>query len=466
MNSTPPDNAPGAAPAAAPTASDPAAANPPHVLLPPQVALAAAAAISPDPLDPVSIIDSLSIPPDGDPSREVILNRFVQFLGTHPRSERSYRSRIRGYIDYAIKNGLNIRSPDTLLAFAHFCHKNFEDHNAANKVANEAVAAGVEGVEFPVRPEFTYCANSLWCIISMINAFFVHCFLEDYCKQRPAIYSALKQWTKTEPVVQAPAFEKEAYYKFIRDAPNDDAMTLQVKAMSILATMGGERRCEVVETDCSDLKWMKDGTLMVEVQKAKAQTADKHSFLVSDRDLLRVFKIYYDLHPKDELGNFIGKGRFFRKISGNGTRMSITERSQHIGVNTYAKYASFIAEWLGLPHPELYKSHGFRRCLATWLAEAGVSMPLIKTAGNWQSPRAAETYIAKSTRTKRTISDALSSNTGINENASSTSSSTPDAPGQTGLPFSLTGATFHIHGGNINFGGHLNSSSFAGLDTE
>jgi integrase len=249
----------------------------------------------------------------------------------------------------------------------------------------------------------------------------------------------------------------------------DNHITLPIKVSAILATQGGERRSEVINTDCSDLIWQRDGSLLVEVEKGKSQTAEKHSFLITDPLLLKIVKAYYDLHPKDQNGNFAGKGRFFRRVSPS---MTINAKSQHIGVNTYAKYASIIATWLQLPNPENYKSHGFRRCLATWLAEAGVSMPLIKIAGNWRSSTAAETYVSKSIRTKRSIAEALSSDgasstvptpstedtttTNINPASSVTPSVTPSSDG---LPLTLSGSTFHIHGGVINFGGHLTSTA-------
>jgi integrase len=234
---------------------------------------------------------------------------------------------------------------------------------------------------------------------------------------------------------------------------------LPIKVAAILATQGGERRSEVIKTDCSDLLWQKDGSLLVEVEKGKSQTADKHSFLITDPLLLKIVKAYYDLHPKDNDGHFAGKGRFLKKVS--PSTMTITAKAQHIGINTYAKYASIIATWLQLPNAEDYKSHGFRRCLATWLAEAGISMPLIKIAGNWRSSTAAETYVSKSIRTKRSIAEALAS-----DSATSTASIPTGAPVvQRSLqspaegPLSLSGSTFHIHGGVINFGGHLTSNA-------
>ena len=265
-------------------------------------------------------------------------------------------------------------------------------------------------------------------------------------------------------VVQAPAFQKDDFYCYLREEENNHT-TLPIKVAAILATQGGERRSEVINTDCSDLIWQKDGSLLVEVEKGKSQTAEKHSFLITDELLLKLVKAYYDLHPKDKDGNFAGKGRFFRRVSPS---MTINAKSQHIGINTYAKYASIIATWLQLPNPENYKSHGFRRCLATWLAEAGISMPLIKIAGNWRSSSAAETYVSKSIRTKRSIADALSSDSAVVA-TSPTASTIPTPPNvnnvatsdtPTGLPLSLSGSsTFHIHGGVINFGGQLTSTS-------
>ena len=63
---------------------------------------------------------------------------------------------------------------------------------------------------------------------------------------------------------------------------------------------------------------------------------------------------------------------------------------------------------LGKPNPEWYTGHCFRRTGATILAEAGLTMNLIKNAGDWKSASVAEGYIDSSDRIKQTIADAFS----------------------------------------------------------
>ena len=71
---------------------------------------------------------------------------------------------------------------------------------------------------------------------------------------------------------------------------------------------------------------------------------------------------------------------------------------------------------LGNPTPKSYTSYTFRRTGATWLAEAGVSLAILKIAGGWRSNTVAEHYINESTLTKRKIGDALATGEYLEEN--------------------------------------------------
>jgi hypothetical protein len=62
---------------------------------------------------------------------------------------------------------------------------------------------------------------------------------------------------------------------------------------------------------------------------------------------------------------------------------------------------------LNKPNLKEYTSHCFRRTAATILAESGASLSELKIAGAWNSSTVAESYIATSLRTKRTISDKM-----------------------------------------------------------
>ena len=53
-----------------------------------------------------------------------------------------------------------------------------------------------------------------------------------------------------------------------------------------------------------------------------------------------------------------------------------------------------IAEYLGLPHPELYTGHAFRRTAATLSAIAGATIMDLKAGGGWHSTKVAEEYVS------------------------------------------------------------------------
>lgn len=81
--------------------------------------------------------------------------------------------------------------------------------------------------------------------------------------------------------------------------------------------------------------------------------------------------------------------------------------SQVIGINKIGKCPTVIAQWLGLPEPELYTGHALRRTSATLLADAGASLTVLKRHGGWKSSQVAEGYIEDSIANKRKICDQI-----------------------------------------------------------
>ena len=56
---------------------------------------------------------------------------------------------------------------------------------------------------------------------------------------------------------------------------------------------------------------------------------------------------------------------------------------------------------------ESYTSHGFRRSAATWLVDAGVSLPNLKRFGRWKSDSVASGYVNESASNKLALSQTL-----------------------------------------------------------
>lgn len=80
---------------------------------------------------------------------------------------------------------------------------------------------------------------------------------------------------------------------------------------------------------------------------------------------------------------------------------------QNIGIHSIGKVPSQIASYLGLPTPERYTGHCFRRTSATLLSESGATMQMIKQAGRWRSDLIAQGYIENSLNNRQMIFDGI-----------------------------------------------------------
>jgi len=99
-------------------------------------------------------------------------------------------------------------------------------------------------------------------------------------------------------------------------------------------------------------------------------------------DFLAYIRRYMALRPSD-----IATTRLFLKFNGNKCS------KQPIGINTFGKIPSIIAEYLKLPNPSCYTGHSFRRSSATMLANSGGDLLTVKKHGGWKSSTVAEGYV-------------------------------------------------------------------------
>lgn len=82
---------------------------------------------------------------------------------------------------------------------------------------------------------------------------------------------------------------------------------------------------------------------------------------------------------------------------------------QPVGINTFGKIPTKIAEYLKLPNPAMYTGHCFRRTSATLLVNAGADILTLKKHGGWKSSTVAEGYIDDSIQNKVNISKKIAS---------------------------------------------------------
>ncbi|KAJ8915302.1 hypothetical protein NQ315_014810 [Exocentrus adspersus] len=82
---------------------------------------------------------------------------------------------------------------------------------------------------------------------------------------------------------------------------------------------------------------------------------------------------------------------------------------QPVGINTFS-IPKKIAAYLGLPEPNSFTGHCFRRTSATFLADSGADIQVLKRHSGWRSSGVAEAYVEDSIENKVNISKILFSN--------------------------------------------------------
>lgn len=151
--------------------------------------------------------------------------------------------------------------------------------------------------------------------------------------------------------------------------------------------------------------------------------------------------------------------RFFRplKETNDRRRPFVVKTDQPVGKNTVHKFPSKIAEMLGIRDHHLYTSHSWRRTSISIMADAGLSLPQIRSVSGHRSSKVLEGYIENSNAMRTVTSNALA--------LGPTSSSSSDPPPRQKRPLEPTTVamppTITININNSNFSG--SSSIFNGV---
>lgn len=176
----------------------------------------------------------------------------------------------------------------------------------------------------------------------------------------------LKRSNDTYTPVKSKVFTMANVEQFVRQA--SDADYLLMKVILLFGINGACRRselCDLLQTDVTDT-----GSIAV-VTLRNTKTKKNRTFTVtSGCNGYNLYKKYVSLRPK-----IVKHNRFF--ISYNKGVCTKTP----IGVQTIAKIPQNIAKFRNLPNFEQYTGHCFRRSSATFLADSGVDIQVLKRHG-------------------------------------------------------------------------------------
>ncbi|KAJ8669252.1 hypothetical protein QAD02_000511 [Eretmocerus hayati] len=198
------------------------------------------------------------------------------------------------------------------------------------------------------------------------------------------------------------AFTENNLRAFFLHAPDHEF--LAAKAVAATAISGACRRVEAHRITIDDV--VDKGTYLV-ITLEKTQTHVDRTFTVNN-PLREVIIKYMKLRPHDTAHRRL----FLGYHNGKCTR-------EPMGINKIGHIPQQIATWLGLPQPEKYSGHSFRRTSATWLINTGGTMEDLKRHRTWESSTVAESYIAESMQQKHKVNDRITSGLLDEENENS-----------------------------------------------
>lgn len=195
---------------------------------------------------------------------------------------------------------------------------------------------------------------------------------------------------------QSARLKKDEVFRFIKEAP--DAQFLAVKVALIVGVYGACSREELLKMSFDDIEHI-DGGIKVTIPGQKIG----RQFVIADSgntdiNVVNIIKRYINLRPHG-----VPNSRFFI-----GYRQGKCTR-QPIGINQISAYPGKIATFLGLPSPNQYTGHCFRRSSASFLSDAVISTSVSVTQGFWSMDKVTDNNVENLLNNKRKIPGNISS---------------------------------------------------------
>lgn len=212
------------------------------------------------------------------------------------------------------------------------------------------------------------------------------------------IYKIIKDEEKTYEAKKSKVFTREEINKWLKETPND-SRTIVKKLVAQFSIFGALRRSEVVAIKLNDCNIYEDNAV-IHVYSHKQNISRKFvlpSSLDPDIDPLNLLKIWVKMRESKK------NPRLFLSTNSKGI---ITENP--IGINIVGSFPSEIARFMGLPEPEKYTGHCWRRTAATWAVDEGADLLSLKRIGDWKGTKASEGYIDGSINERKRLASLIS----------------------------------------------------------
>ena len=138
---------------------------------------------------------------------------------------------------------------------------------------------------------------------------------------------------------------------------------------------GACRREELHSLKVQDIVQKDQQTLLITIPDTKTNIKRVFPMVAEGEAVnpMEVYQKYVRLRPAN-----INHDYFF--ISYRNQKCTV----QRVGIHTFAKMPSMVAEFLKLPNPKEYTGHCFRRSSASLAADADIDLTSLKRLGGWK----------------------------------------------------------------------------------
>ncbi|KAJ8917082.1 hypothetical protein NQ315_013001 [Exocentrus adspersus] len=174
---------------------------------------------------------------------------------------------------------------------------------------------------------------------------------------------------------------------FLKKAANADFLFM--KLVMIIALHGA---CQAEELRLLKVDNVEDSGRILVSTLHDTKTRKNRIFTVTSENGINgieLYRKYLNLRPK----HVDHRRLFIYYKSGKCT-------VQPVGINTFYSIPKKIAVHLGLPEPNSFTGHCFWRTSATFLADSGAGIEILKRHGGWRSSGVAEAYVEDSIENK------------------------------------------------------------------
>ena len=256
----------------------------------------------------------------------------------------------------------------------------------------------------------TLAPTTLWSRFSMIKSMLKLNDKIDIGKYSRLI-AFLKKCSVGFESKKSSVFTGDEIRRFFGEAPDD--IYLSYKVIAIFGICGACRSDELTKILVEHVK-DHDGVYIVSIPDTKTHIS--RVFTIGS-NFYPIVQKYINMRP----AHAPTKRFFLGYINGKVT-------IQHMGKNKITSISKDIARFLGLPDPDSYTGHCFRRTSATLLVDGGADLLTLKRHGGWKSDKVAEGYVQDSIGNKRRIEARIASMINLPSTSASTSASTSSSP--------------------------------------